>query len=150
LPAVVPSGPDNPMGDYALYLGWAGYAIHGTNHPDSIGRRDSHGCVRLYPEDIRTLFDLVPVGTPVTVVDQRAKVGWLDGELYLQVHPGQGAADAIESGGAVPLEMVDVDDLVAMAAGADVGRIDWHAAHLAARQSNGVPVRITRSASPSG
>jgi L,D-transpeptidase ErfK/SrfK len=93
---------------------------------------------------------LVPVGTPVTVVDQPAKVGWLDGELYLQVHPGESAANAIESGGAAPLEMVDVDDLVAEAAGADVDRIDWDAAHLAARQRSGVPVRITRSATPPG
>ena len=56
LPTSVPPGPDNPMGDYALYLGWRGYAIHGTNLPYSIGRRDSHGCIRMYPEDIAWLY----------------------------------------------------------------------------------------------
>jgi L,D-transpeptidase ErfK/SrfK len=149
LPAVVPAGPDNPMGDYALYLGWSGYAIHGTNNPDSIGRRDSHGCLRLYPEDIHALFERVPVGTAVTVVNQPVKLGWLDGELYLQVHPGQDAADAVESWGAVPQEAADVDDLIVKTAGSDIGRIDWYAAHLAALQRRGIPVRITRPAIPS-
>jgi len=69
LPAVIPPGPDNPLGERALYLGWAGYALHGTNRPSSIGRRSSHGCIRLYPEDISLLFDLAPVGTKVTILE---------------------------------------------------------------------------------
>lgn len=71
LPAIIPAGPDNPLGFFALYLSWPGYALHGTNRPYSIGRRTSHGCIRLYPEDIQTLFELAPVGTKVTIIDSR-------------------------------------------------------------------------------
>lgn len=67
LPAIVPAGPDNPLGLRALYLAWPGYAIHGTNRPSSIGKRVSHGCIRLYPEDIALLFEIVKPGTPVTI-----------------------------------------------------------------------------------
>jgi len=88
LPAVVPPGPKNPLGQYALNLGWPGYAIHGTNAPSSIGKPVSHGCIRMYPEDIARLFQAVEVGTPVTVVDQAfALAQGRDGHLYLQVLP---------------------------------------------------------------
>lgn len=70
LPAVVPPGPDNPLGQYALYLGWAGYAMHGTNRPSSIGTRASHGCIRLYPEDVKVLFELVEPGTQVVILGE--------------------------------------------------------------------------------
>jgi len=69
LPAIVPPGPNNPLGDHALSLGWEGYLIHGTNSPSSIGKRVSHGCIRLYPEDIAVLFAAVKEGTPVTIIN---------------------------------------------------------------------------------
>lgn len=145
LPASVGPGPDNPMGDYALYLGWKGYAMHGTNKPYSIGRRDSHGCIRLYPDDIAWLYRAVGPGTPVTVVDQPAKVGWMGGELYLEVHPTQGDADALESEGAPrSTEAIDADDLVIKAAGWDASRLDWYTIHLAETRRDGVPVQVTR------
>jgi L,D-transpeptidase ErfK/SrfK len=87
LPAVVPPGPDNPLGDYVLGLSLPGYLIHGTNKPPGVGMRVSHGCVRLYPEDIEALYGQVPIGTPVRIIDQPALAGWRDGELYLEVHP---------------------------------------------------------------
>jgi L,D-transpeptidase ErfK/SrfK len=68
LPKTVPAGADNPLGGYALYLGWSGYLIHGTNAPRSIGKYASHGCMRMYPEDIETLFKEVPVGTQVSII----------------------------------------------------------------------------------
>jgi len=146
LPAVFPPGPDNPMGEYALYLGWPAYAIHGTDNPYSIGRRDSHGCIRLYPEDIKTLYAQVPIGTPVTVIDQPAKVGWLDGELYLEVHPGQDEANAIEQYGQPRSDRpIDADALVRKAAGKQLGRIDWDRVHAAEWERRGVPVQITVS-----
>jgi L,D-transpeptidase ErfK/SrfK len=86
LPAVVPPGPDNPLGDYALRLGMPSYLIHGTNKPAGVGMRISHGCVRLYPEDIEHLFNRVPIGAPVTIVNQPYLVGWLDGKLFLEAH----------------------------------------------------------------
>lgn len=145
LPDEIEPGPDNPMGDYALYLGWTGYAIHGTNRAYSIGRRDSHGCIRLYPEDILTLFNLIKIGTPVTVVNQQAKVGWSGGELYLEVHPSQDDADAIEEEGAPRSSgAVDADDLVAAAAGPSIGRLDWYAIHSAEARRDGLPVQITK------
>lgn len=70
LPAFIGPGPENPMGERALYLGWRYYAIHGTNNPSSIGERTTSGCIRLYPEHVEWLYEQVQVGTPVRVVDQ--------------------------------------------------------------------------------
>jgi L,D-transpeptidase ErfK/SrfK len=87
LPAVVPPGPDNPLGDYALRLALPGYLIHGTNKSFGVGMRVSHGCIRLLPEDIEQLFGWVKVGTPVRIVNQPVKAGWSGARLYLEVHP---------------------------------------------------------------
>ncbi len=87
LPDVVPAGPDNPLGKYAMRLGIPGYLIHSTNKPLGIGMRVTHGCVRMYPEDIERLFPEVKVGTPVTLVNQPIKVGWFADDLYIEVHP---------------------------------------------------------------
>ena len=84
--AVVGPGPDNPLGKYELTLGWPSYLIHGTNKPYGIGLRSSHGCVRLYPEDIVKLYAMVPNGTPVRVVDQPFLLGWHNGALYIQAY----------------------------------------------------------------
>jgi L,D-transpeptidase ErfK/SrfK len=86
LPAVVGPGPDNPLGRHALYLGWPSYLIHGTNKPAGVGLRSSHGCIRLYPEDIALLFENVKVGTPVRVVNQPFVFGWHEDQLYLQAY----------------------------------------------------------------
>lgn len=107
LPAAIGPGPNNPLGDYALNLGWPSYVIHGTNRPYGIGRRVSHGCIRLYPEDIQDLFENVEVGTPVTVVDQPVKLGWWQGALYLEVHPDRSIADLIEQGRDIPPARLD-------------------------------------------
>jgi len=87
LPPVVPPGPDNPLGAYALHLALESYRIHGTNRPYGVGMRVTHGCVRLYPEDIESLFAQVEVGTRVQIVDQPVKFGWVDGTLFMEVHP---------------------------------------------------------------
>lgn len=91
LPAVVPPGPDNPLGSHALRLTSDGLMIHGTNRPWGVGRTVSHGCIRLYPEDIPVLFRLVPLGTPVTIVREPVKVAVLDGRLLIEVHRDDGA-----------------------------------------------------------
>lgn len=87
LPKVVPAGPDNPLGAFAMNLGWPGYLIHGTNKPYGVGMRSSHGCLRFYPEDIALLFNEITIGTKVQVVSQRLTYGWHDGKLYVQVMP---------------------------------------------------------------
>jgi L,D-transpeptidase ErfK/SrfK len=89
LPARVPPGPDNPLGDRALRLaaGHGTYLIHGTNNPIAVGLAVTHGCIRMYPEDIEALYELIPVGTQVTIVNEPVKVAWVDGELLLEAHP---------------------------------------------------------------
>lgn len=86
LPRVVGPGPENPLGNYALHLGWPGYLIHGTNKPVSVGWRVSHGCVHLFPEDIKQIFYMVPNGTQVRVVDQPYVFGWKNGRLYMAAY----------------------------------------------------------------
>ena len=86
LPGVVPPGPDNPLGDHALRLGLPGYLIHGTNRPAGVGMRVTHGCIRMFPEDIAVLFGMLPVGTPVNIVNQPIKFGWEQGELFVEAH----------------------------------------------------------------
>ena len=87
LPKVVAAGPNNPLGDYAIRLGIPGYLIHGTNKPYGVGMAVSHGCVRLYPEDIALLFPQVTIRTPVRLLHQPYLTGWDKGELYIQVYP---------------------------------------------------------------
>ncbi|MEZ5459852.1 MAG: L,D-transpeptidase family protein [Steroidobacteraceae bacterium] len=84
LPAVVPPGPDNPLGTRAMYLGWPQYLIHGTNKPYGVGLRSSHGCIRMYPEDVEMIYEYVQTGERVTVVNQPFVFGWHEGQLYLQ------------------------------------------------------------------
>lgn len=87
LPWSVPPGPDNPMGTHVLRLGWPEYAIHGTDKPPSIGLRGTHGCLRMYPEDIISMYRQIPVGTPVTVVNEPFLVGFRGDTLMLQTYP---------------------------------------------------------------
>jgi L,D-transpeptidase ErfK/SrfK len=86
LPNVVPPGPDNPLGEQALRLGFSSYLIHGTNKPYGVGMQVSHGCVRLYPEDIEVLFEKIPVGMPVRIVHQPYMTAWDRDMLYLEAH----------------------------------------------------------------
>jgi L,D-transpeptidase ErfK/SrfK len=87
LPRVVPPGPDNPLGAHKMTLGWPSYLVHGTNKPYGVGMRSSHGCIRFYPEDIAELYDDIPVGTKVTVVNQPFVFGWHKGALFVQAFP---------------------------------------------------------------
>ena len=89
LPPYIPGGdPENPLGRFALRLGITSYLIHGTDESRAfgIGMRVSHGCIRLYPEDIEVLFQRASVGTKVRIIDEPIKIGWLHNELYLEAH----------------------------------------------------------------
>ncbi|HEU4679532.1 MAG TPA: L,D-transpeptidase family protein, partial [Terrimicrobiaceae bacterium] len=144
LPAVVPPGPDNPMGDFALYLGWQSYAIHGTNKPYGVGRRTSHGCIRLYPEDIIKLYSAVNVGTKVTVVDQIALLGWRNSQLYLEAHPDKRQLDELEDTNRMtPAPIPNLDQLVLAAANAQGVRIDWAPVRKAEQERLGYPICIS-------
>lgn len=87
LARVVPPGPDNPLGKHAIRLGLPGYLIHGTNRPAGVGMRVTHGCLRMFPEDIESLFGLVGVNTRVRIINEPVKIGWRGGELVMEVHP---------------------------------------------------------------
>ncbi len=145
LPGAIPPGPDNPLGAYAMRLGVPGgaYLIHGTNKPVGVGMQVTHGCIRLYPEDIEFMFREVPVGTPVRIVNERIKTGWADGALYLEVHrPLDGAAsDAAQ----------DMTPLTRAIVGATAERrvpIDWRSAEAAFERADGIPVRISLGTDP--
>jgi L,D-transpeptidase ErfK/SrfK len=141
LPAMIPGGdPDNPLGHFALKLGIPGYLIHGTDQRRSygIGMRVSHGCIRLYPEDIETLYTLVSVGTPVTIVDQPIKAGWRDDNLYLEVHHPlgeEGEEDFIEP------DLHDVITIISPFIEPGV-EIDADQVDAALRLGDGIPVAI--------
>lgn len=94
LPSVVPPGSDNPLGSHALQLSSHGILIHGTNRPWGIGRRSSHGCLRLYPEDIVQLFKLVAKGTDVIIMNQAVKVAAQGERVFVEAHQN-GAEEAI-------------------------------------------------------
>ena len=139
LPASFPPGPDNPLGDYALDLGLPGILIHGTNRPHGIGKRVSHGCMRLYPEDIEQLFALVEAGAPVTIIDAPYKLGWRGNMLFLEVSPTQQQADAIANyqlPGAK--SQPEIYDLIQQAE-KEGARIDWYAAEEAIIRQDGIP-----------
>ncbi|NND60432.1 MAG: L,D-transpeptidase family protein [Gammaproteobacteria bacterium] len=96
LPAIVPPGPDNPLGRHALLLSMDGYLLHGTNKPAGVGMQVSHGCIRLYPEDIEGIFADLPLGTPVRIVDEPVLAGWRGEQLYMQRYAAIEADSLVE------------------------------------------------------
>jgi L,D-transpeptidase ErfK/SrfK len=144
LPAVVPPGPDNPLGAYGMYLGWPRYIIHGTNMPWGIGRQISRGCFHCYPEGIDMLYPLVPIGTPVHVVNQTAKIGWSGGRLWLETSPNQDEIDAIEVNDPVTFKPISgLEQAVRKAAGNAAAAVDWPSVRQIADARTGVPMPIT-------
>lgn len=147
LPDVVPPGPDNPLGKYALRLGIPGYLIHGTDEAKEfgIGMRVTHGCVRMYPEDIERLFPEIPVGTPVTFVNQPIKLGWLNDELYIEVHP-----PLEEKGHSYSYEEM-LGQALALIERKTEGirvRVQGSALRKALEEQNGIPVKIADRSLP--
>jgi L,D-transpeptidase ErfK/SrfK len=128
-----------------MYLGWDSYLIHGTNKPWGVGRRVSHGCVRMYPEGIAALFPRIPIGTPVTVVSQEVKLGWHRGELMLESHPNlKQNLELEETGKFTPAEVPELAYRVSVSAGRSINRVNWHAVKEAVFQRSGIPVPILR------
>jgi L,D-transpeptidase ErfK/SrfK len=139
LPAVVPGGADNPMGRYKMALGIPGgaYLIHGTNRPAGIGMQVTHGCMRLYPEDIETLYGMVPLGTQVTIVNQPYKWGWVDGELMIEVHP------PLQEDAVLAPSLTDLTRLIVEATRAKPFAIDWIGAERTWREARGIPTPVS-------
>jgi L,D-transpeptidase ErfK/SrfK len=134
LPKVVPPGPDNPMGSHALRLSLPVLLIHGTNRPWGIGSRSSHGCLRLYPEDIVKLFALVPKGTQVAIVNQPVKAGARGERVFVEAHRAPPEECSVESA----LQLLADKNLVA--------RTDFTKLIRVVAEMTGVPVDVTVSA----
>jgi L,D-transpeptidase ErfK/SrfK len=143
LPDVVPPGPDNPLGAYAMRLGIQSYLIHGTNKPFGVGMRVTHGCMRLYPEDIARLFEQVPVGTQVTLVNEPIKVGWLAGALFMEVHPPMDE-DHDKYQDIINAAFSAIADAIAGTANEQHVALDGGAIKAAVEEQSGIPVMITK------
>jgi L,D-transpeptidase ErfK/SrfK len=137
LPQVVPPGPDNPLGEFAMRLSLPSYLIHGTNQPYGVGLRVSHGCVRLYPEDIETLFPEVPVGTQVRIINQPYLAGWRDGALYLEAHQ-----PLAEDSRRWKQSLQPMVQAVVSKAPDQPHAVNWDTARLVAREARGIPVPV--------
>ncbi len=141
LPAVVPPGPDNPLGEYAMRLSIPSYLIHGTNKPAGIGMRVSHGCIQLYPEDIRTLFDQVPTGTEVRIVNQPYLAGWHNGVLHLEIHSPLAEENRRWGDSLQPL-VDSIEGALARNGPHGPNEVDWTKAEDLAQAGYGIPVPI--------
>jgi L,D-transpeptidase ErfK/SrfK len=139
LPKVVVAGPDNPLGNFALRLG-AGhgeYMIHGTNNPTAVGMSVTHGCIRMYPEDVAALFAIVPVGTKVRLVNEPVKVAWVAGELLLEAHP-----PVDEQGQSVEPDLQVLSAKLDHALGDSSAAIHWDLARATLQAANGIPTVV--------
>jgi L,D-transpeptidase ErfK/SrfK len=135
LPPKVGPGPDNPLGAYAMRLaaGNGTYLIHGTNNPIAVGLAVTHGCIRMYPDDVAALFPLIPVGTPVRLINEPVKVAWVDGELLLEAHP---PVDA--QGQSFEPEIEQFSDLLRAKVGDTTVAIHWDYAREVLQKADGV------------
>jgi L,D-transpeptidase ErfK/SrfK len=145
LPKVVPPGPDNPLGNFAMRLGVGSgsYLIHGTNNPIAVGMAVTHGCIRMYPEDIAALFPLVPVGTKVRLVNEPVKVAWVEGQLLIEVHP---PVDA--EGQSIEPDVGVLEPLLDQVLGSDTAAIHWDLARETLQAATGMPTLVGLAAEP--
>jgi L,D-transpeptidase ErfK/SrfK len=143
LEKVIGPGPENPLGRHAFYLGWPSYMIHGTNKPSGVGLRSSHGCIRLYPEDIAQLFELAPVGTPVRVVNQPFVFGWHVGSLHIQAYGVLEDDTRDWKKAQVKLLKKDVAERIQKELAARNEKIDWEAVTQLTHEPRGIPVSIS-------
>ena len=139
LPAVVKAGPDNPLGAFAMRLGITpgAYLIHGTNNPIAVGMAITHGCIRMYPEDIEALFPLVPMNTPVWLINEPVKVARVNGQVWLEVHP---PVDA--EGQRAEIEMEGFYALANAALGETPAAIHWDIVVATLKEANGLPQMV--------
>ncbi len=167
LPRVVPPGPDNPLGRFAMRLALPGYLIHSTNQPTGVGMRVTHGCIRMFPEDIEYLIQRVPIDTPVRIVNEPVKIGWFGDVLVMEVHPvletelpqvTAGAPGDSLSGDAEAIEPIaQAEDVIAVAAkdaltyvteqfvaatNTHAGRLDWLQVEAMIERSDGIPAAV--------
>ena len=159
LPRIVPPGPKNPLGAFAMRLGLPGYLIHSTNRPAGVGMRITHGCIRMFPEDIRFLFDQVSVNTPVRIINEPVKVGWHGDELVMEVHRALEIVPFETDSGEITNEVLPEDLLVqperniltalteqfVAATNTRAGELDWERAEDLLERADGIPMPVGRT-----
>jgi len=159
LPRIVPPGPKNPLGAYAMRLGLPGYLIHSTNRPAGVGMRVTHGCIRMFPEDIRFLFGLVGVNTPVRIINEPVKVGWDGDELVMEVHRPLDIAPFETESGEITTEVLSEDaklspernmltvltEQFVAATNTRAGELDWQRAEMLLDRADGIPVLVGKT-----
>lgn len=168
LPRVVPPGPDNPLGRHAMRLGLpsGAYLIHGTNRPAGVGMQVTHGCVRMFPEDIEFLFDQVGVNTEVRIINEPVKMGWDGEQLHLEVHrtldvvpapvdedldglvivdPARDVATAESSEAPVRGRLTSLTVQFVAATNSKPGELDWDFAEQLLERADGIPARVGRT-----
>lgn len=136
-PKEVGPGPDNPLGNYAIYLQMTGYLIHGTNVPSSVGNFVSSGCVRMYPQDIEKLFNQVQRGTPVNIIYYPSLAGWLGKTLYLESH-----AQISHEDGLYQIHEIPPEQAVQDAIGARPVVVNWAEVNDVVRLNTGLPTAV--------
>jgi L,D-transpeptidase ErfK/SrfK len=163
LPRIVPPGPENPLGTRAMRLGIPGYLIHGTNRPAGVGMRVSHGCIRMFPEDIEFLFQHIRVNTIVRIINAPVKIGW-DGEvLVAEVHPLLESPQPLVEESLQRIEKLDADielpdisspskdpltqvtEQFISATAERAGQLDWDLVELLVERSDGIPETVGES-----
>jgi len=137
LPKMVKTGPENPLGEFAMRLGLPEYLIHGTNRPSGVGMRVSHGCIRLFPEDIKSLFDQVQLGTPVHIVNQPYKVGVMNGRIFLEAHPF-----LVEDAELFDGNLTSAVKMIVKMTGEQKYDVDWDLANQVISKRDGIPVEV--------
>ncbi len=142
LPEFIPPGPDNPLGDYAIYMAKRGYLIHGTIQPWSVGKLVSSGCIRLQSQDIEELFNHTTIGDKVRIIHYPYKLGWNDGMLYIEAHIPVNMSDPISH-----LNMISADEAVREAVRGHNFTVDWSRVDQAVRHQLGIPIAIGQRAS---
>lgn len=140
LPDVVPAGPGNPLGDYAIYLHLPGYLIHGTNDPKSIGHLVSSGCIRMDNRDVAILYNRVNPGTPVSIIYYPNIVGWKDNLLYLEVYHPISHEKQIYEKAEIP-----TSELIQQAIANRPAIVDWAQVQAALQKQSGIPTLIGRA-----
>ena len=159
LPRIVPPGPKNPLGAFAMRLGLPGYLIHSTNRPAGVGMRVTHGCIRMFPEDIRFLFDQVSVNTPVRIINEPVKVGWHGDELVMEVHRTLDLVPFETDSREITNEVQPEDLLVqperniltalteqfVAATNTRAGELDWERAEDLLERADGIPMPVGRT-----
>lgn len=133
LPRIMPPGPDNPLGNYAIYMSIPTFLMHSTIYPESIGRRASFGCIRMYESDIEDLFPAISTGTPITIINNPIKFGWQNKELYMEAHhPLEEFHDGISA-------LPEIIKEVANETNNEATLVDWQGVYYLSKERDGVP-----------